>query len=562
MALDLFDDDIVGEILSLPHPVPRAWLSDRIQGLLDDEDCRIVLVTGEAGSGKSVLLARLAAGHDGSLRYFLRKDGYRPHRSGDAHSLLEAAGHQLASRHPDLFLKEDLTLRVLQSAERVEPTARVVGIRAEQIIASPFRRTALEIRQDLREVSGEVVGVQAERVVLDLRAMDWRDVQHLALLGPLEALAAVRPRTRVLLVVDALEESPAEGVLEWLAACPPLPSVLRIVVSARDGPYLGPLRLRQRGQLRELPLDTSADEATGDVAAYLRLALEEQDLSRVTGRQRSDLVRDFTAASDGNMQYATALSAGIQGALSRDDLATARALCEPGAVPSGLRPLYTFLVSRVREFVRPRAVPLGGGATVSAWNGLYAPALGTLAVARRPVSLAELAGLTGFAGPTRWLGEAVADMAQFIRHRDGGYHLHHRSLADFLIDPLTGREAPDCYLDPDEWHLEAGLRAGAAAAGEAPPALAEYGLEHACHHLLQLDAALPAEAGRLLVRLTTELPLIGDRIRAAGVDAVVAETAGAAAPAGPAAGTTAALARVLDRQRHALRGWDSGRRPA
>ena len=209
---DLFDDAVVRTVLSAPHVVRRPWLEQELNRLLGEPDCRIVLVTGSPGAGKSVLLAGLADAHPASLRYFLRQDSIVAHRSNDVHSLLAAVGHQFAGRHPQLIDAAELGIKVTQSVEHVASGASVAGVRAEEIVASPFRATAVEVRQELGAVAGSVVGVEARRVVVDLRAMDWRDVQHLALFGPLDALVAADPQARVLLVIDALDEGAAATV--------------------------------------------------------------------------------------------------------------------------------------------------------------------------------------------------------------------------------------------------------------------------------------------------------------------------------------------------------------
>jgi WD40 repeat protein len=573
MKQDLFDDQLVQSVLSRPHLVPRPWLERRIDAHLNDPACRIVLVTGEPGAGKSVLLARLAVEWPDSLRYFLRGGGMQPHRSGDVHSFLESIGHQLAARHPQLFTTADLTIKVVQSAERVAPGGRVVGIKADEVLASPFRRTALEVRQDLDQVEGAVSAVEARRVVVDLRSLDWRDVQHLALLGPLDALAAADPPARLLLVIDALDEAMSlgrqpqddgsrDGLVEWLASCPPLPDTVRIVVSARDDDLLQPVRLRQAHQLKEVRVDTGTADAVSDVSAYLESALDAPVLAEVAETGRDRLIERWVAMAGGNLQYAASLVAGVEGALSRGDVDAARELAEARTVPPGLRPLYTLLVSQIRAFVQPRSVPLLGGGIGSAWSEVYEPVLGTLAVAFEPLTLEELASLSGINTARRQVRAVVRDMAQFLDGRDG-YRLHHRSLAEFLTDPLTERDSPECYVDPAEWHATVGMSAGLAVDGATDSTSSTYGLRYACAHMVRAGQVRPLDQSQLdlLGRLTTDLETVEARMAAAGVDAVADDTLAATSLLGPAWGVASGLGRALDRQRHVLRDWEPQRSP-
>jgi WD40 repeat protein len=560
----LFDDQVVAHLLAVPHRQLRPWLEQRVAGLLGEAGCRIVLITGDPGAGKSVLLAGLAAAHPGSLRYFLRWDSVQPRRASDVHSFLEAVGHQLAARFPELQLDEDLVVEVDQSVGDVGEASRVVGVRAEQVWASPFRRTAIRVRQTLGSVQGEASGLEVGQLVTDLRAMDWRDVQQLALLGPVHALDARGSRPgSVLLLIDALDES-AAGLGEWLAACPVLPASLRIVVTARAGEYLEAIRLRQSHQLREFRINTSDADARADVSAFLSAASQSLDLTAVRPAGGHDrLVREWADAAAGNFQYAATLISALQAAVRSGDTETIRALGTPGAVPPGLRALYSLLIGNLRRLYRRQSVRLGDGGTGSAWDDLYAPALGTLAVIRQPVSAAELAALAGTRARVGQVRDALTDMLPFLDAREGTYRLHHRSFADFLTDPGTERETPGCYLDPAEWHLSAGLASGRAVL-ETPGdgRAAAYGRAHACAHLIRaIRLAAPDPAARTMLARLNELDVLMTRADAVGVD-VVADELRDAAPLLESRGRAAGeLSRIMDRQRHNLRASQTEQRP-
>jgi WD40 repeat protein len=560
---DMFDDHVVERLLDVSHHRPRPWLEQRVTSLLRDPDCRIVLITADPGAGKSVLLAGLAAAHPDSLRYFLRWDSVHPRRAGDVHSFLEAVGHQLAARFPELQLDADLVVEVEQSVQQVGPTGRVVGVRAEEVWASPFRRTAIKVRQTLGSVEGGASGLEVGRLVIDLRAMDWRDVEHLALLGPLRAMSSRRPHhDYVLLLIDALDES-ATGLGEWLASCPSLPANLRVVVTARDGEYLQTIRLKQSGQLRELRIDTVDSQAQADVSGFLTAASQTLDLSGVSTQGREQLVTEWAAAAAGNFQFAATLMSALRASVRSGDTGTTRALSALGAVPPGLRALYTLLITNLRNLYRPQSVRLDDGTAGSAWDDLYAPALGTLAVVRQPVSAAELTVLAGIRARSSRVRDVLTDMLHFLDARDGTYRLHHRSFADFLTDPRTERETPGCYLDPAEWHLSAGL-AGGRAVLEAPGdgSTAAYGRAHACAHLIRaVTATSPDPAGRAMLASLNRLDVLMARMEAVGVDVLTDEVRDAAPLLETEARVAEDLGKSLDRQRHNLRSGQSEWRP-
>src|SRR5580658_2407364 len=104
---ELFDLPLIAEQLTDNDFIERQWLKDRIEAELAGSNCRIVLVTGAAGMGKTTLAAWLADQHPEWLRYFIRRGGEADdlnHRhEGGLASFLTNIGLQLAALHPDAF---------------------------------------------------------------------------------------------------------------------------------------------------------------------------------------------------------------------------------------------------------------------------------------------------------------------------------------------------------------------------------------------------------------------------------------------------------------------------
>ena len=88
--------------------VGREWLVRQVNALLNDPDCRFVVLTGRPGVGKTAFLAHLAATHPHWLRYFIRRDSKDLLRPGDAKTFLLTIGGQLATLYPHLFHPENL----------------------------------------------------------------------------------------------------------------------------------------------------------------------------------------------------------------------------------------------------------------------------------------------------------------------------------------------------------------------------------------------------------------------------------------------------------------------
>src|ERR1700722_19566287 len=108
---ELFDEALISELTGGRRDYPRASLVSDVKTKLNDPNCRVVLVTGAPGAGKSALMARLAEEQPDWPRYFIRRtaestaQAFR-HEGGLA-SFLTLVGFQLMALHPEAFPEED-----------------------------------------------------------------------------------------------------------------------------------------------------------------------------------------------------------------------------------------------------------------------------------------------------------------------------------------------------------------------------------------------------------------------------------------------------------------------
>ncbi|MFD0523321.1 ATP-binding protein [Paractinoplanes durhamensis] len=186
---DLFFESLVSRYVDDPRFVERPWLSEALTGPLHDENCRFVLLTGEPGAGKTGIVARLARTNPSWLRYFIRWDSITPLASGDARSLLLAAGHQLAVRRPELFAGQGPDIRVEQQADEVAESGQMVGISIDEVSVSPFRKVAFSVKQKAGTASGEIVGLRIRSLNLEPRLLDLATLCEMALSEPGRAAA-------------------------------------------------------------------------------------------------------------------------------------------------------------------------------------------------------------------------------------------------------------------------------------------------------------------------------------------------------------------------------------
>lgn len=169
---DPFSDALVRSYLDQDGFVDRAWLIDAIHATLRDPSCRFVLVTGEPGSGKTALMAALAAQHTNALRYFIRRDSVVPLHSGDARSFFLAIGHQLAATQPEptMPMGSSLSTRRTRTSSRNADALRhaLEIVTGQRLTFEGENRAAsdpiLDAAVDVQQVRGYVAGIRARQM--------------------------------------------------------------------------------------------------------------------------------------------------------------------------------------------------------------------------------------------------------------------------------------------------------------------------------------------------------------------------------------------------------------
>jgi tetratricopeptide (TPR) repeat protein len=499
---DLFSQTLIQSYVGLPHFVERSWLLERVESYLALPSCRFVLLIGESGAGKSAFLAWLASRQRRWPRYFIRRDSRTPLRAGDASSFLFATGHQLAALRPALFHPDLLELVVTQRVGEVAAGGRVVGITVKDLYISPFYRTAIRIEQDAGIVSGSLEGLSANRVVAEKRFLDVGNLQYLALFDPASALLLQDPSEQIVILLDALDElryQPGENsVLHWLARCPEMPPNVRFVLTSRpDDDLLRAFRNGQRDRLVELPIDPRSESVRRDVREYAIALAGDEGLGPLLVRQGStpeDFAGRAAAKSRGNFQYLAALFRGITQAAEANQQEQLARLLRLTELPDDLVKLYAFFMSLIREQVAAERIEVPGSgpfdtAYASAWEGIYRPVLGVLAVALEPLTFRQIKNFAGIVAEDRWVQAALERLRQFMERPNGGYGLYHASFSEFLTDPSLGSSEPQFYLNTSEWHRKicAWYRGKAPTWDDVSWSTADdYGLRHLAAHLFAL----------------------------------------------------------------------------
>jgi AAA ATPase domain len=368
-----------------PLFVTREGVLARVDEALADPATGFLLVAGEPGSGKTALLASIAHREPRTLRYFIRRDSTTPLASGSAQSFLLAVGHQLAATRPELFVPERLRVVVEQRIGSV--AGRAIGVQVDDLSVSPFLDTSIQVHQEAAEVSGELVGLLAKRLVTDERLLTPDVLQDLALFAPAAVPQRDAPEERIVVFIDGLDElhrsTRREDLLSWLRACPELPPNMRLVLSSRPDALLDAFRRSRGPQLLEVALGAEVAGVDDDLRRYTVGFLEQAGVREALAARTEDPDGFASVAvrrADGNFQYLAATFRAMAAAVSTANDRELDLLLDFAALPTDLSSLYATFIDLVRVDVAGTDVEvrtdLGAQAHfVPSWEGLYAPLL-------------------------------------------------------------------------------------------------------------------------------------------------------------------------------------------
>ncbi len=374
----------------------RDWVLQKIRAWLSASGPRVFLLAGEAGTGKTAIAARLVQMHLGEVppgeSGLLPKDflAYFHFCQAGLDSTLspstfvQAFAEALANRYP-------------------EYRTALAGQGSRQIVISGEARVDGSVG-----AQAQVTGVHVE---LELRSGDARPLFDQVIRRPLRALCEQRPNVSIIVLVDSLDEAlsfdPDTNIAQMLRLAADFPAQVRFILTSRS---------RNETVLDlfgapSLELIRDAPPGLAEVRAYL-----DRRLAGVDGPVRARLADRIAAKSSGNFLYAYHMANDVLRA--RGTLDT---LEEPD-LPDELEGVY-------RSFLRRELA-----ASPSAWNDVYRPILGLIAVARGAgLTREQLLEITRL--PEDTASSALARCNQFLvgGQGDSPYGIYHDSFRAFLL---------------------------------------------------------------------------------------------------------------------------------
>jgi hypothetical protein len=354
----------------------------------------------------------------------------------------------------------------------------------------------------------------------------------MALYDPADALTRIRPDELVVILIDALDEQFGQAyegsILQWLEDAPELPDNVRIVLTSRPADAaLATFRARQRPWLREIAINPNAESVQRDVRRmakwfaekeYVTDALEDHDL------EPGVFIDTVVGKAKGNFQYLSAVLREIDRSLEAGDAELVGRLLRAEEIPETLEELYAYFLRLIRSQLEGCGVPIPATESedvrfLPAWQGLYQPMLGILAVGKSGLTLEQIRELGQIPALYHWLSGARERLYQFLDPEDERLRLYHSTFPEFLTGPETRITHPDCYLPPKEWHRTIATHI-LATYGHDWLACDDYGLNFLVQHMLEAEMTERLETvftdefmNARLARTGWHMPFIDDLMR-------------------------------------------------
>jgi len=388
----------------------RSWVFDCIhEWLLRPEGKRFLLLTGEPGSGKSAIAARLAQFSSGSAVPPLGCPKFCPGFLGSTHFCYARSGTWI----DPLRFARSISMQLAHSSQQFAQALKNAG----------DRTVNLRVTQTVGV--GSATGIVIENLVLT--GLNPQTAFNSAVIAPLEEIYQQGFTGEVTILVDALDEAlefkgGEIGIPQLLASMNALPPGVRLILTSRrdrriEGEFLN---------AEIFPLSSEKYDAENeiDVSAFVK--------AKLANTVHSTFAEEISRKAGRNFQYVTFLlkELATRGAVSMDGL------------PAGLDPLY-----------RNSLVRLVGHRD---WEREFAPVMGLLSVARESLTEAHLKNFSGF--QKREVSSRLADLRPFIEESGTprAYHFYHQSVVDFLrlhdVEQSGGSLPNEYYLPPAEWH--------------------------------------------------------------------------------------------------------------
>lgn len=463
--------DFSGYITDRAHGfVGREWVFAAIQKwLVAPSPTPFLLLTGEPGSGKTAISARLAQ--------FSSGEAAAPAGLTELHPGFLSAFHFFWGR--DLLWIDP---RTFCRSLGMQMAARYPEYMAALLEENNEGQIRIDVQQEAKAVTGQMIGFVLSE--LKLGQVSPEIAFNRVVRAPLEKFLRTRPQEKLVILLDAVHDSmiqtPDVSIVQLLARSATLPEGVRFILTSRPDPRV--TNLFQRAERLDVSAAQHSDKNRADLRTYVQGRLERENLvleSKAIPGQLHAVVNTIAGKADDNFQYARLLL---------DDLASGRrSPNDLDSLPAGLNELYYDSLSRIVE--------LGS----KDWSTQYGPVVGVLTVSRVSQSVQQLMSFTALNDST--VSACLEELRQFLQvttsetpdgQKEPHYTLFHQSFIDMLQLRNLSQEGefPNTFrLPPAEQHQRiVSFYRGTAASWKAVDwsAVDDYGLLYISSHLYDM----------------------------------------------------------------------------
>lgn len=397
----------------------REWIFQVINDWLSGKDTsRNFLLTGEPGSGKSAIAARLFQFSLGTASALLSIPFINP---GFLSAVHFCSAHDLRWINPHVFSQS----LALQLAARYPAFAKAL------VEKSGDRQIVMEVEQNVGQVKGgQVIGVAIKK--LDVSAISPQDAFIRVVREPLETLIGQGIDKQIVILVDSLDESlcysGSDTIVSLLSQSEYLPASVHFILTSRlEKDVLRPFSHNS--------FECSLTSAKGlsrskeDVEKYVSLTLTQHPEvaeKLVQELSQEEFISAIREKSEGNFLYVKFLLDMLK---TLQEKITQNSLDH---LPIGLDGIYLEFIERLIA------------KDIKAWSNEYGPVLGTLAVSKSALTETQISAFVKMNKPeVRMLIQKIRQLLDTDESLPAGqrvYSTYHRSFADFLLNEDRAEE--------------------------------------------------------------------------------------------------------------------------
>jgi len=439
-------------VLELPKTVDanihnftgRTWLLPVILHWLEQTDDRLFILTGDPGTGKSMIIAWLGGA------------GPAP-AEADQENQLARIRAQVKGAHFCLAKSGNTAPKAFAQHIAEQLTCNVKGF-SDALVATLADRVQITVEQHVDTVKsgGNVTGVAIGR--LDLGALGDELSFDRTIREPLMQLYKGKYEETTLILVDALDEAltytGSINIVQLLAKLTDLPKQVRFLVTTRNDPRV--LFLHHEVEPFDLIDDATDDADDVRLYAYERLA-------GLNDERRTNLASGISQAAEGKFLYAHLVLNELIPHLST--------ISDPDAIslPAGLSGLYQDFLNREL------------GANRQRWFDTFKPLLGLIAVAQgKGLNRSQIERIT-----KQDVEFALETSKQYLDGElpQGPFRPFHKSFTDFLLEE-EGNSA--YHIDASRMHRQIADHYWSLKNGAGPwRKWDDYGLRYIAAHLTE-----------------------------------------------------------------------------